>query len=86
MDYQYAKLGTNKGRRRLWFEGEILNKSGFAPNTPYRRVNNPDGKQISLFKLEESDSVSTDRRVTKSMRAISLDQSLIFVTNLLKRF
>jgi len=68
MDYQYAKLGTNKGRRRLWFEGEILNKSGFAPNTPYRRVNNPDGKQISLFKLEESDYVSTDRRVTKSMR------------------
>ena len=62
------KVGTNKGRRRFWLDGEILNKIGMHCGVPYRRVNNPDGHQIALFLIEEKDFVKGDRRVTNGKR------------------
>lgn len=36
MHVSVAKVGLNRGSKRVWLEGQMLNKSGFEPRTRYR--------------------------------------------------
>ena len=67
MDIKYAKIGSNKSNGRIWLEGNNLIKAGFIEGAPYRRVDNIDGRQISLF-LTADNPAATDRKVTASKR------------------
>ena len=62
------KLGTNKGRRRFWLCGSVLERIGMHCSVPYRRVDNPEGKQISLVRISEEDFTKGDRRVTNGLK------------------
>jgi hypothetical protein len=35
------KIGTNRGKRRLWLEGRVLADAGFAPGDKYVRMPSP---------------------------------------------
>ena len=65
MNIKYAKLGSNKNNGRIWLEGNNLTAAGFSEGTPYRRVDNVEGRQIALFTELATD---TDRKVTASKR------------------
>lgn len=36
MDVSITTFGNNKGAYRVWLQGQMLNRAGFAPKTPYK--------------------------------------------------
>ena len=67
MSYSYYKIGENRNRKRIFLEAN-LEAAGFNCGDPYKRVNDIEGGTITLYRLEESESLPSDRRVTKGKR------------------
>ena len=67
MSYSYYKIGSNRNRKRIFLEAN-LEVAGFNCGDPYKRVNDFESGIITLYRLDESESLPSDRRVTKGKR------------------
>ena len=71
------KIGLNRGNGRVWVEGKLLESCGFTCGTQYKRVDNIEGGEISLFAGTGSRRVTNGNKKGKARPVIDLSDSTI---------